>query len=557
MHHRLSGRVIATAVGAALLALPMAAQQGGGRPGAGGAGAAAAAGGFAGFGAQQAQNRVDSSLYVRTSMPSDPTIVKLWDEGVNRSQAMKLAQVLLDSIGPRLNNSDRFDAGQDWMSRMYQRWGISAKKTQYGTWVKWVRGTTHVDLIAPRVRTLEATALGWSPSTNGTVEADVIVMPPLTTPEEFTRWAPSAKGKFILASAPNPSCRMNAQWTQFAQDGSQARMDSTRRAWASGWNDRMIQGGNPKAWPKQIGVAGMLTTTWSQYPGINKVFGSPRDQVPTLDISCEDYNLLFRLASNNQGPKVRINAESRNLGEQPVHNLIGEIKGSSKANEYIILSAHYDSWDGASGATDNGTGTLTMMEAMRILKAVYPNPRRTIIVGHWGGEEQGLNGSRAWVEDNPEIVSRVHAGFNQDNGTGRIVSGGPGPFVGGTDAWIRYLRAMPRDFTLGFRLGNPGGPATGGTDNAAFQCAKSPVYGTSGLSWDYSNTTWHTNRDTFDKVVPEDLIHNATMIAMLVYMADQDEEMLSREVLTTMPGTEREINYTCPPATRKTSDSNR
>ncbi len=556
MHHRLSGRVIATAVGAALLALPMAAQQGG-RPGGAGAGAAAGAGGFGGFGAQQAQNRVDSSLYVRTTMPSDPNIIKLWDEGVNRSQAMKLAQVLLDSIGPRLNNSDRCDAGQDWMSRMYQRWGVSAKKVQYGTWVKWVRGTTHVDLIAPRVRSLEAVALGWSPSTNGAVEADVIVMPALTTPQEFQRWAPTAKGKFILASAPNPSCRSASQWVEFGADGSRARVDSIRRAWASGWNDRMIQGGNPKEWPKQIGVAGMLTTNWSQYPGINKVFGSPRDQVPTLDISCEDYNLLYRLASNNQGPKVRVNAESRNLGEQPVHNLIAEIKGSSKANEYIILSAHYDSWDGASGATDNGTGTLTMMEAMRILKAVYPNPRRTIIAGHWGGEEQGLNGSRAWVEDNPDIVARVHAGFNQDNGTGRIVSGGPGPFVGGTDAWIRYLRALPRDFTLGFRLTNPGGPASGGTDNAAFQCAKSPVYGTSGLSWDYGNTTWHTNRDTNDKVVQEDLIHNATMIAMLVYMADQDEQMLSREVLTKMPGTEREITYSCPLATRKTSDSNR
>jgi Zn-dependent M28 family amino/carboxypeptidase len=119
--------------------------------------------------------------------------------------------------------------------------------------------------------------------------------------------------------------------------------------------------------------------------------------------------MLYRLTEKNQHPQIRVNATSRALGEVPVYNTIGTIKGSEKPNEYILLSAHFDSGDGSQGATDNGTGTITMMEAMRILKLAYPNPKRTIMVGHWPGEEQGLNGSRAFAYDHPEIVRAIQA----------------------------------------------------------------------------------------------------------------------------------------------------
>ena len=101
---------------------------------------------------------------------------------------------------------------------------------------------------------------------------------------------------------------------------------------------------------------------------------------------------------------IRLEAESQAMGEVPVFNTIAEIRGTTKPDEYVMLSAHFDSWDGGSGATDNGTGTITMLEAMRILKQVYPHPKRTIVVGHWSGEEQGLVGSRAFAADHPEIV---------------------------------------------------------------------------------------------------------------------------------------------------------
>ena len=506
--------------------------------------------------------RNDTASYVRKTAPTDPIIQRMYTEGMTNGQAGKLAQVLMDSIGPRLTGSPGYHRAADWIVKKYASWGVSARAQQYGTWNSWRRGTSHIDLISPRVRSLEGMMLGWSPGTGGrAIEGDVVLMPEVKTPEEFAAWATAhARGKFILMSAPNPSCRTAMQWDQFGQAGARAKLDSTRRDMTAAWADRTKHGGNQYTWPAQYGVAGVITSQWSQYPGVNKVFGSWRQQVPTFDTSCEDYNLLFRLAQNNQGPKVRVTADAEMLGEQPMFNVIGEIKGSEKPNEYIVLSAHFDSWDGGSGATDNGTGTITMLEAMRILKTVYPNPKRTILVGHWGGEEQGLNGSRSFVEDNPAIVAGVRAGWNQDNGTGRITSISPGPFSNAVAAMPRWVSEVPADIAGWIRIGGTGGPATGGTDNAAFQCAKSPVFGTSGLSWDYSLSTWHTNRDTFDKVVIDDLKNNATLIAMLTYLADKDNSLGAPMVIdstTNNQGVRTAINYSCPKSTRNTSGSAR
>lgn len=506
---------------------------------------------------------VDTSLYVRTTEPTDPIIRAMWQEGMIHSQLPRLAQVLFDSIGPRLTNSDRYNLGQDWLVATYASWGVPAHREQWGTWSAWRRGPTHFDLISPRVRSLEATMLAWSPGTEGkNVEGDILLLPDIQNPDEFAAAAPKLKGKFVLTTAPNPSCRSPQQWHEFGQAGDSIATDSTRAAWKAAWNTRFIAAGNQYVWPKEVGVAGIITTYWSNYPGIDKVFGSPKQQVPTLDVTCEDYNLLYRLAANHQAPRARLNASSAFAGEQPVHNVIAEIVGSEKPNEYIVLSAHYDSWDGGSGATDNGTGTLTMLEGLRILKTVYPHPKRTIVVGHWGGEEQGLNGSHAFVEDHPDLVRKVYAGWNQDNGTGRVVSLSPGPFLDASDRLVGYLREIPSSMTGGIRMGGIGAPAGGGTDNASFQCIRSPVYGLGALGWDYSFTTWHTNRDTYDKVVMSDLKNNATLVAMLTYLADKDPSPLSHRVVDSLPnmrtGVREAVVYDkCPKAVRNTASSPR
>ncbi|MES1259107.1 MAG: M20/M25/M40 family metallo-hydrolase, partial [Gemmatimonadota bacterium] len=518
---------------------------------------------------------VDTSRYVRTTPATDATIRRIWDEGMNRSQVMNLAQVLFDSTGPRLINSDRYNAGQAWLMAKYKSWGITSEKQEWGTWTWWERGVTHLDLIAPRVRSLEATMLAWSPGTGGkNVDAEVILLPADTTARGIAAWLRDARGKFVLTpapgitgpGAPSPTCRSQANEVEFGAPGQWSSDSAKRIQWSNAYRARLPKSPDTTAngrrdfsfkWPADAGVAGILSTYYSGYPGTDKVFGNPRQAVPTVDVTCEDWNLLYRLAENKQHPRVRLNAEAKSLGEKPVFNVIAKIPGSDKANEYIVLSAHYDSWDAGSGATDNGTGTVAMMEALRIIKATYPRPHRTIIVGHWGGEEQGLLGSRAFVADHPDIVNKVHMGWNQDNGTGRIQNLGPGPFTQATDRLVAYLKEMPVEATHALKIGGVGPPGTGGSDHSSFQCAKSPVVGLGGVSWDYGNLTWHTNRDTYDKVVPEDLKGNAVLVAMLVYEADRDPTLMPHDVIPTTvdaKGATVQINYTCPAFPRKTAE---
>jgi hypothetical protein len=465
-------------------------------------------------------------------------IVKIWDEGMQRSQVATLAQVLTDSIGPRLTGSPNMTRGQDWLLATYKKWGVNAKKEQYGTWNSWKRGAAFASMTFPRVKPLESHMLSWSGNTGGQwVEGEVIALKPFETPEQFTAWLPNVKDKIVMLSAPRLSCRMPLQLQQFAMPSTEAMLDTAQRALNATYAGLMQRiPGSYKAM-KDAGALAVFESNWSNYPGINKIFGSPRNSaIATLDIGCEDYGMLHRLASNNQKPRARVMAESESLGEQPVFNVIAEIKGATKPNEYVLLSAHFDSWEGSSGATDNATGSITMLEAMRILKTVLPRPSRTIIVGHWSGEEQGLNGSRGWAADHPEVVSGLQFGFNQDNGTGRIVNMGPGPLPENGPRLESYLSQMPMQLTQWIRVSGPSGAASGGSDHASFQCYGAPAVSLGALSWDYSNTTWHTHRDTYDKIIIDDLKQNATLTAMLAYMASEDKEKSSRKLMDPLPG---------------------
>ncbi|HLV26038.1 MAG TPA: M20/M25/M40 family metallo-hydrolase [Gemmatimonadales bacterium] len=504
------------------------------------------------------------SSYVRNTPVSNPVLQGIWNEGMQNSKLQTLAQQLLDSIGPRLTGSPGSARGRDWLVSTYRSWGIDARQEEYGSWASWDRGVAHVDLISPRVRSLEATMLAWSPGTGGrAVEGDVIVLPDLATPEEYRAWLPQARGKFVLISPPRLSCRSQAQIEEYATPSTITDMRRTQDTLTQGWVTRQVAAGGPRMQEtmKEAGVLGVFSTYWSGYPGIQKIFGSWNQQIPTFDITCEDYGLIYRLAAANQSPRVRMSAESESLGERPMFNVVAEMRGRELPNEYVLLSAHFDSWDGASGATDNGTGTLVMLEAMRILKQHYPNPRRTILVGHWGGEEQGLNGSRAFSEDHPEIVQGLQAVWNQDNGTGRVVNMSPGPFANARPVIAGYLSEIPSQITRHITLGGVGGQQTGGTDHASFQCHRAPAFNLGALSWDYGLTTWHTNRDTYDKVVFDDVKNNATLTAMLAYLASEDDQRMPREILNPLPRNPRtgqQMTWQeCAPAVRKSQDSRR
>jgi hypothetical protein len=470
---------------------------------------------------------------------SDPVLQRIWAIGMDSSHTPELASTLFDSLGPRLQGAPDTKRAQDWLVKTYTSWGIDAKNEQYGTWRGWRRGHSHIDLVSPRQRTLEATMVGYSPGTGGRdVTAEAIILPRFADSTEFVKWLPQAKGKLVLVSAPQPTCRPPEDWTQFATADSRERMDSLRAAVNREWGGRNVRGtgyslalggGELGLRMDKAGIAGLLTSRPKQALGTREIFETYNTVSPTLTLSCEDYGLVFRLAERGNHPRVRMNLDAQLLGEQPVFNTIARMPGTEKPNEYVMLSAHFDSWDGSSGATDNGTGTLTMLEAMRILKQVYPHPKRTILVGHWTGEEEGEVGSKAFYEDHPDIMKGLQALFNQDNGTGRIVRMAAGGLPN-ADVHIRdWLSKVPTVFQEQVQYGGVGFPAGGGSDDFPFACAGLPAFGLGALGWNYGNETWHTDRDTYDKVVFDDLQKNATLTAMLVYLASEDPTLITRE----------------------------
>ncbi|HEU4698662.1 MAG TPA: M20/M25/M40 family metallo-hydrolase [Gemmatimonadales bacterium] len=468
----------------------------------------------------------------------DPVIQRIWTLGMDSSQTERLAQALLDSIGPRLTGTPDQKRGNDWLVATYRGLGIDARNEQYGTWRGWRRGVSHIDLLAPRVRTLEGTMLAYSPGTRGkNLDATTIILPHFADSTEFQRWLPNVKGKLVLVAPAMPSCRPVEDWHTNATPLSLMRMDSLRAAIRAEWGGRNVRGtglslalgtGELGLRLEQAGAAGIVTSRPKDAWGTIEIFETYNTKAPAVALSCEDYGLVYRLTENRQNPKLRLNLDSQLLGEQPVFNTIATIKGSEKPDEYIVLSAHFDSWDGASGATDNGTGTITMLEAMRILKQVYPSPKRTIIAGHWAAEENGLVGSRAFTEDHPEVVQGLQALFNQDNGTGRIVRTDGGGLPDGAAHLQRWLGQVPGELRNQITFGGVGFPAGGGSDNAAFACYGAPAFGLGALPWDYFNYTWHTNRDSYDKIVFDDLKSNATLTAMLAYLAAEDPSTVAR-----------------------------
>jgi carboxypeptidase Q len=497
---------------------------------------------------------VPTSLFSQTFRSDDPVIRQMWEEGMERSQAERLAQVLMDSIGHRLSGSPGFHASTDWLVRMYGEWGVPVRRHEYGTWRGWSDGPLLVTLTSPRVQTLESHWLAWSPGTDGAVEAEVVAVPELASVEEADAWLATVRGKAILASPPEPTCREPQSLARLALPETVEAIAGQRREIRESWSRRLsFLAASPHRRMEQAGAVAILTSRWSEGWGVNKVFDAATMQAVSVDIACEDYGLLSRLAANGQGPSVRIQAEARDLGTVPMFNVIAELRGSELPDEYIVLSAHLDSWHAGTGATDNGTGTVMMMEAMRILRAAYPNPRRTIVVGHWGGEEQGLIGSRAFGEDHPEVLEGMQALFNQDNGTWRVEFLEGQGFLRAGEHIGRWISEVPGEISRHIRLDFPGTQTNPGSDHSAFICHGVPAFRLQSHYDEYRQYTWHTNRDTFDKIVFDDLKNNATLAAMLAYLASEDPDRIPREraILPPDPNTGRERQWpTCSPARR-------
>lgn len=482
--------------------------------------------------------------------PKDPIVEAILKEAQGNSQLQLLAHQLLDSIGPRLVGTPQMEAARDWALSKYKSWGITAEAQNWGLWRGWERGVSHVDMVSPRVRTLEATQLAWCPSMgNKTVTAGLVILPDLADSAAYKAWMPSVKGKFVMVSMLQPTGRPDDQWEQFGTRESIAKMKDQRNKMTDNWNARIRKAGyNARTLPvalENAGAAGVISSYWSAGFGVSKIFGAYTKKIPSVDIMVEDYGLLYRLVESGADPKISVHVESKERGTVPAFNVIAGIKGSEKPDEYVMLSAHFDSWDAGSGATDNGSGTLMMMEALRILKKVYPNPKRTILVGHWGSEEQGLNGSRSFVEDHPDTVGKLQVLFNQDNGTGRILNLSGQGYLHSYEYLTRWLSKVPSNIRDSIKTNFPGTPGGGGSDYASFVAVGAPGFSLGALGWSYGNYTWHTNRDTYDKLVFDDISNNVILVAILAYMASEDPKRASTEkvVLPINPRTGQQVNW--------------
>lgn len=471
------------------------------------------------------------SLQLQAQNPVIDAIIK---EANENSKLEVLAHEIMDGVGPRLVGSPQMQKAHDLAVSTYQSWGIPARNEKWGEWKGWERGITHIDMIAPWTRSLAGTQLAWSPaSPKGGAAGEVVVLPEFIDSVAFQKWLPTVKGKYVMISAPQNTGRPDYNWDEHGTKESIEKIRAERTKITEGWNKRLQSTGKSRAQLpialENAGALGIITSYWSNAFGANKIFSASTKKVPTVDLSLEDYGLLFRLAESGKKPQIHLNAQSKETGVQPTFNTIAEIKGSEKPEEYVMLSAHFDSWDGGTGATDNGTGTILMMEVMRVLKKVYPNPKRTILVGHWGSEEQGLNGSRAFVEDHPEMMGKIQALFNQDNGTGRIANISGQGYVHSYEYLGRWLSKVPRKISQEIKTEFPGNPGSGGTDHVPFIAAGVPAFNLSASPWNYFNYTWHTNLDTYDKIVFDDVRSNVILTAILVYMACEEPGMVSRD----------------------------
>jgi Zn-dependent M28 family amino/carboxypeptidase len=262
--------------------------------------------------------------------------------------------------------------------------------------------------------------------------------------------------------------------------------------------------------------------------------------LPQVTLAVEHYGRLVRAMEKNVPVKLELDIKNSFQDDNPQSfNVVAEIPGTDKAAEVVMLGGHFDSWHSATGATDNAAGSAIMMEAMRILKASGVRLRRTVRIGLWGGEEQGLLGSRAYVTDHfanradmvlkPEHA-RFDAYFNVDNGTGAI----RGVYLQGNEAVAPIFEEWMKPFhnlgmkTLTIR-------DTGGTDHQSFDAVGLPGFQFIQDPVEYSTRTHHSNADSYERIQEADMRQNAVIVAAFVYQTANREEKLPRKPLPKAP----------------------
>jgi carboxypeptidase Q len=489
---------------------------------------------------------------------------KIRREAIENSQIMKTLHVLTDVYGPRLTGSPNLKGAGEWAVKQMESWGFTnghLEPWEFGN-PGWLNERLAAHLVSPVKDALVGEVLAWTPSTNGPVKAGVVnlILPERPSQDEITAYfaanAGAVKGKMVLIGRHQMvPVALYPPNKQLDTAEARSRFDPVNPAPSPFANftpptptpGRLTAAQLAEQLDKFLvdnGAVARFNDAGREHGQIrafnNRTFDVAK-AVPTVVLRNEDFGRISRLLADNRPVEIELDVVNRTYPEgKTAYNVVAEIAGSDKAQEVVMLGAHLDSWHSATGATDNGIGSAVMMEAARILKAIGVKPRRTIRVALWSGEEQGLLGSKAYVKqhfgtaEEPKPDHELFGGYvNIDTGTGRI----RGLSVFGPDAAAAVVRKAVAPFA---DLGVAGAIATksrrtGGTDHTSFNAAGLPGIGTQLDPMEYQTHTWHTNLDTYERIVEDDVKAQAAVIAAVVYDLAMREERLPRFTAEEMP----------------------
>lgn len=482
--------------------------------------------------AQVAQEAVDLDV-----------VQRIREEGLESSRMEALAGHLTDVIGPRLTNAPGMTRANEWTAEKLEEWGLSNVVIE--PWGEFGRGWENVRysgrVLTPYVQPLVAHPSGWTGSTDGTVRGPVVVVE-ADSVADLEPYRGRLAGAWVLA---RPEVEMSPEWDprplrtpldellEPAEEREERpRMDpAERQRRIAEWRRAREVRQAMTEFLAAEGVAGFLVPSSREYllirGGGSAAGRDPTrpEPLPELVVSGEQYNQMVRNVKRGIPVEVEIDVLNRFYSDDlQGYNTLGDIPGSDLADEYVMIGAHLDSWHYGTGATDNGAGSLVMMEAMRILTALDLRPRRTIRIALWSGEEQGLLGSRAWVANHAELHPRISAYLNVDNGTGRL----RGIWDQSNEAAIPVFEQILWPFrdlgVVAVRHGN-----TGGTDHLAFDAEGIPGFNFIQDPIEYGTFTHHTAADTYERLVIDDLKQAAVVVAATAYHLAMRDEMMPRK----------------------------
>jgi carboxypeptidase Q len=510
---------------------------------------------------QGVQERIDQDVNARIRQEAD-----------TNSQIMRTMHFLTDVHGPRLTGSPNFKNAAEWTIRQMGEWGMTNGRLEEWPWVNadgsprpgWLNERFSGHIVSPVKDSLVGEVLAWTPSTKGAVTAEAVMVDPPSnvTKPELDKWIaetrPGLAGKIALVGRHNPvAVNFDAQALRRDDEAVRRLYDPDAPPGPGRGRGR---GGPVEAEPDRVppaqiaaavnrlmldsGVVVRVNDAGRAHGQIRAFQNNTYDVTmapPTVILRSEDYGRIWRLLENGQAVRLEFDVVNQIYPGATGYNAIAEIPGTDKADEVIMLGGHLDSWHAATGATDNAIGCAVMMEAARIIQALGLKPRRTIRVALWGGEEQGLLGSQAYVREhfgsfeNPKqpAYDRFGGYFNVDSGTGRI----RGASVFGPPEAATILRQILKPWEDDGVLGAIASTsrARGGTDHTSFNEAGLPGIGLGQDPIEYQSHTWHTNLDTYERIVEEDVKRSAAAIASAVYHLAMRDELLPRFTKDTMP----------------------